>query len=281
MTAFSLYIDDSGTKEYATRGEAYGKGGGKSRYFVFGGVLIKTKDAGVFFEQIADLKRRVFRDSGVEVKSNWLRIPKESKRRYYDRYRVDEDALRGFVDDYYGLIASTDLLLIAAVVDKEHMQERYASPWYAPAAAYEALLQRVVQEVRPPDTVSVFVDDMTGATPLGTQYKANLRKHHDQLRRRGSTLVRKLDFSPLGDLRFVDSAHSHPVQVADIVAYNVYRQFLEHGEAWEQAQKTLPVYDWFLRLGGKFRRGPDNRVQGYGVVKFPLLNRVPWRFSEE
>jgi hypothetical protein len=281
MPAYSLYIDDSGTKEYATAGQAYGRDGGKSRYFVFGGMLIRTDLAGPFFRQIADLKQRVFGTSNVEIKSNWLRIPHERERRYKTPYGVTDGVLTGFVSEYYALIGAADLQLLAAVVDKQHMQDTYANPWYAPAAAYEALMQRVVQEVRHPDTVSVYVDDMMGATPLGSQYKDNLKRHHQSLRTRGSTLLRQLDFRPLGDLAFVNSANSHPVQVADIVAYNVYRQFLEHGEAWEEDSEQLPTYEWFLRLGGKFRQGPDNRIQGFGVVKFPLKVRVPWSIRDQ
>lgn len=279
MRNFSLYVDDSGTKEYATRGEAYGRAGGKSRYFVFGGLLIDSDLAGPFFDRIAVLKQRVFGTTGVEIKSNWLRIPKERGRRYLTPYDLTEDRLTAFVNDYYEIIGSTNLQLLAAVVDKEHMQQKYPTPWYAPAAAYEFLLQRVVQEVRTPDRVSVYIDDMMGATPLGSQYKDNLKRHHARLQQHGSQLLRSLDFSTLGDLRFLDSAYSHAVQVADIVAYNVYRQFIEHGEAWEQASEELPMYDWFMKLSGKFRRGPNNRIQGFGVVKCPLLNRVPWRYA--
>jgi hypothetical protein len=67
------------------------------------------------------------------------------------------------------------------------------------------------------------------------------------------------------------------VQVADIVAYNVMRQFRDHGEEWEtRSLLSLPTYDWFRRICGKFRQGPDGRIQGYGVVKLPLLDRVAW-----
>ena len=41
---------------------------------------------------------------------------------------------------------------------------------------------------------------------------------------------------------FVSSARSHLVQVADVVAYNVFRQFLEHGDSWEDEKiQQLPV----------------------------------------
>jgi hypothetical protein len=281
MTDYRLYVDDSGTKEYAVLGEEYRRNGGKSRYFVFGGLVMEESKAGAFADAIAVAKRQTFGTADVEIKSNWLRIPQERERRYLTPFGVDERALRRFVDGYYDLIAGADLVLIAAVVDKLHMQETYSNPWYAPTAAYEALLQRAVQEVRVPDTVAVTVDDMTGATPAGNQYKANLKTHHASLARHGSTLLRNLDFRSLGALKFANSAHNHLLQVADVAAYNVYRQFLDHGEAWEEvAAAQLATYDWFLKLGGKFRQGPNGRIQGFGVVKFPLRRRVPWAFRQ-
>lgn len=186
------------------------------------------------------------------------------------------------MEEYYCIIKETDLQLIAAVVDKAQMQEKYGErAWYAPAAAYEFLLQRVVQEIREPGSVAVTIDDMTGATPVGNQYKQNLRRHHAQLRKKGSSPRKGLSFAPLaGDIRFVNSAHSHQVQVADVVAYNVYRQFVEHGDAWETLSEMLPTYLWFIKLGGKFRCDSNRRIQGYGIVKCPLMKQVQWKYDD-
>jgi hypothetical protein len=278
MTTYRVYVDDSGTKEYASPGEEYGRHGGKSRYFVWGGLLMDESKGGAFADAIAEAKRRTFGTADVEIKSNWLRFPRERERRYLQAFGISEDAIRHFVAEFYDLIAQADLMLIAAVVDKVRMQETYRNPWYAPTAAYEALMQRVVQEVRLPDTVSVTMDDMTGATPSGNQYKENLKRHHESLVRNGSSLLRTLDFRSLRDLRFGNSAHSHLLQVADVAAYNVYRQFLDHGDAWEEHAERLATYEWFLKLGAKFRQGPNGRIQGFGVAKFPLRTRIPWRY---
>ena len=109
-------------------------------------------------------------------------IPKEREARYNKKYNVDDQGIKGFVDDYYELIAKADLRLFAAVVDKVHVAELHQSV-VAPAIAYEVLLQRVVQEVKLPTRVSVVIDDMTGGTPKGRQYRANLEVHHARLKK--------------------------------------------------------------------------------------------------
>lgn len=287
VAAYAFYIDDSGTKEYAVKPEDYSRSG-NSRYFVFGGVLITTAASGLLSERLKEIKLAAFGTDNVEVKSNWLRIPKERERRYVLRFGLTDEQIEQFVHALYREIALADLRLFAAVVDKVHVQERYATPWYAPAIAYEVLMQRIAKEVSRPDTVSVIVDDMTGATPKGRQYRANLIRHHDQLCRNGSTLVSGLDFSAvLPGIRFVDSARSHLVQISDVIAYNVYRQFVDYGEFWEKGEiapdgkMSLPTYKWFDMIGKKFCCDRDGRVQGYGLVKFPLVNRIRWGWTDE
>ena len=282
MPTHLLYIDDSGTKEYADSPEDYGSG--NTRHFVFGGLLIAQEEIETLLEAIRESKRDCFHTDSVEIKSNWLRIPKERRARYLDPFGITEEELHDFVESYYGIVADADLMLIASVVDKVHMQEDYATPWYAPAVAYEAILQRVENELGDRGgRVSVVIDDMTGATPKHNQYKANLKRHHDRLRQHGSRLKSGFTFTCLeGRVKFVPSNRNHLIQVADLVAYNVYRQFREHGDAWEEyAGKPLPTYGWFERLGPKFRSSASGRVQGYGVVKLPLRQRVPWAVVDD
>ena len=280
MTQFMLYIDDSGTKEYASSGQEYGfRGRGVSKYFVFGGILLSDSASGCLVEAIKALKRGFFGREDVEIKSNWLRNPGTCRKKYLNPYGKTTHQLNGFVEEMYSCISECSLEIVAAVVDKVQSKARYGSKaWYPPAIAYELLMQRAVQAVRLPDTLAVVIDDMMGATPAGNQYKANLKTHHAQLRKTGSKLQPKLRFDSVNnDLRFVDSAHWIQVQVADIVAYNVYRQFVDHGEAWESSDNDapLPVYPWLEKLGPKFRSDSSGRIQGYGIIKFPLENRIP------
>lgn len=280
MTDYLLYLDDSGTKEYSD--DDYGVG--SSRYFVFGGVLLTQESASSISELIVQLKSSAFGDERVEIKSNWLRIPHERQARYLAPYGLSEDDLTDFVEEYYSIILAADLELLAGVVDKVHASEDYGNPWYPPAIAYELVLQRIQNELaNTTDLFRVTVDDMTGKTPRGTDYKKNLVRQHNRLKQRGSPLINGYTFPNLrGRLKFVNSAISHLVQVADIAAYNVFRQFRDHGEEWEdRGLKQLPTYDYFNRLTGKFRQGPGGRIQGYGVVKFPMRRRVEWSITED
>jgi len=240
-----FYIDDSGTKEYGDDPNQYGRG--KSRHFVFGGVLISHSENVKLSSEIIRLKLHYFQDENVEIKSNWLRHPKEQREQYLEPYDITDSWLTEFVDAYYQAIINADLQFIASVVDKVHMQEDYDKPWYPPAIAYEYLLQRVELSMRGRGIVTISIDEMTGAPSKGRQYRDNLIKHHDQLKESGSRLFKSIDFQCVkGRLKFIDSAISHLIQVADVMAYNVYRQFTDYGDDWErQGLEVLPTYDYF------------------------------------
>lgn len=278
VTTHTLYLDDSGTKEYAASANGYSRSG-NTRYFVFGGILLSNESAGAVSSRIIELKLGTFQSECVEIKSNWLRRANERRRYYLEPYSLTEETLDEFVARYYEIVSSCDGVLIAAVVDKEHMQEQYSAPWYPPAVAYEGVLQRAELSLGPAQEFSVIIDDMSGATPRGNQYKYNLGKQHLRLRKYGSSLLKGFRFDRLhSSLRFVNSEHSHLVQLADVVAYNVFRQFVEHGVEWEQlGLLKLPTYDHFAKIARKFRTDGNGRIQGFGVVKFPLQQRVLWR----
>lgn len=285
MEQYQLFIDDSGNREYADD-RVYERAGGKSRYFVYGAVLMEQRQASLFVTRLHELKTLIFGTTEPEVKCNWLRLPAERERRYLQRFNITDGQLTSFTNDYYRLINHAPLELIAAVVDKLHMQETYGpNAWYAPTAAYDALMQRAVQAVPQGSLLAVTVDDISGRTPKQNEYKELLSKHHNQLLKRGSALQPAISFACLrGPARFINSQHSDLIQVADLAAYNVHRQFRDFGAEWEtspDAGTRLPMYSYFKTISGKFRTDVNGRIQGFGIVKFPLRKRIPWTLKKD
>jgi len=277
-----LFVDDSGNREYASD-RNYETG--KSRHFVYGGLLIEERESFLLVARLRELKQLTFGTADVEIKSNWLRIPHESQTRYINRFGVTADKLTRFVDDYITLVLQAPLQLFGIVVDKLHMQEKYPAPWMAPTVAYEFLMQRVVQAIQGADTLVVTIDQISGSSASKKAYEDLLRSHHDRLRHSGSSLLKSLSFKCVeGGVKFKDSARSDLLQVSDLVAYNLLRQFRDHGLLWEQMPLpggTLEMYPHFRRIAGKFRQGPEGRIQGYGIVKCPIVNRVPWKLKRK
>src|SRR5262249_94764 len=109
--------------------------------------------------------------------------------------------------------------------------------------------------------------------------------HHAKLRKSGSTLQPSISFECLDSpLRFVNSQHFDLIQAADLVSYNIQRQFRDHGEHWEKPAPgggNLPMYPYFEKINEKFRTDKNGRVQGFGIVKAPLLKQVRWTLVKE
>lgn len=264
-----LYIDDSGQREYAKPGEGY-EHHWLSRYFVFNGTLIGIPEAARLAAELAALKRAAFGSENVEVKSSWLRRQELREKRYLAPYGISEPALERFVSDFYDAAAAADLLLIASVVDKVLMTDRYGNDrWHTPTAAYEAIVQRLQGELGDRGTAKVFIDHLSGKTKAGNEYEDNLRKHHRKLVVEGSRII-QLPVTCLHSLpQFIDSGRSHLLQLSDLVAYNVLRQVRDHGNIWETDAAEADMYPWFRRLLGKFRQNARGKIEGYGVIPFP------------
>jgi hypothetical protein len=282
LARYQLFVDDSGNREYDDN-RTYGLSG-KSLYFVYGAILVEQNAGAPLVPQLRELKRLTFGTADVEVKSNWLRMPEEREIHYLRPFGISDNRLNRFTDDYYQLLVQAPLTLIGAAVNKLHMQEDYApprAPWYAPTVAYECLLQRAVQAVPGGSMLAVTVDDISGKTPNSNEYKVLLAQHHALLKARGSQLQRGISFACLDSrVRFVQSQYSDLIQAADLISYCIHRQFRDHGDEWEKAENPLPVYPYFGRIAKEFRH-KNGRIQGFGIVKFPLRKRIPWRVKQE
>jgi len=194
-----MFIDDSGTKDYHPEG-TYGQQGGRTPYFVFGGMLITSGGAGQIEEKMQRLKLATFGTEDVEIKVRWLRRSDERRRRYLEPYDINENQLTAFTDLTYQAITEANCMLLACVVDKVEVQQMYGdSSYYAPAISYECLMQRVQQEMSDRGgSVHVTIDSMTGATPAGNQHAYLLRRQHALMRKHGSTLIKGMAFDRVG-----------------------------------------------------------------------------------
>ena len=258
------YIDDSGEKEY---------GGQTSRYFVYAAVIVPVEMEPELNRQIARAKVGTFGTAAVEIKSNWIRQDRERQRRYLDPFGITAEQLDRCVEELYDWALQACVTLAAAVVDKVQMRERYGeNAWHPSATAYQFLLQRYQLHLEPLSRIGYLtIDDMSGASPAANQWRDLLRNHHRRLKRDGCQITTMRFDNVAPDVRFGDSKHFHMLQIADLVAYNVFRQFREHGATWD-AGGECPVYPPLERMLPRFMRAEDGRFEGYGIVKWPRMH---------
>ena len=74
------------------------------------------------------------------------------------------------------------------------------------------------------------------------------------------------------DIKFERSAKSNFLQLADTIAYNVWRQFVDLGPAQIPQEFEFEFddyYPYFERIQGNFYCRPNGKMHGYGLITLP------------
>jgi hypothetical protein len=271
---YHAFLDESGQRETGT---------GTDRYYVVAGVIVSASSVDRYKLEMGGLKRAFFRTHLVEIKSNWLRQPRERSRHYLIPYKIDENRLSQFVSVIYDWLLATDLILIAGVVDKVDLEKQYAHPHHPSALAYQMFLQRYQRFLAKRRVKgSVTIDHVEGGTKAGNKWKDLLSRQHRLLLKNGCNYTSTKFLNISDTLSFCDSSHSEGIQLADLVAYNVFRQFKDHGHCWENPTlESLPVYQYFGNMLPRFDHNGDGVFAGFGIAKLPTHRAVKWRIPEE
>ena len=286
-TKHYLFIDDSGSKNWDTpfaqdfvdnppARTGQNLDFWRKNYFVLGGFHIDTTAMAELDKRINDKKEEIFGTKYVEIHSTALRSPKNREKEYIDKFGVSEDALRSFVEDFwYPLFDEGKMQLIAIVVDKRYYKKLRPTRG-ALEIAVETLFDR--NDLHPDRECTVIFDQMEDEI-------RSRRRDQGKVFRIADT---KID---LGDGKFANKYHhvslsfeksekSNFLQLADMVAYNVWRQFVDFGDEWDkhcysqpEKHRKLKTYGYFERISNQFlHSNDDGRVNGYGIIKLP----DPW-----
>ena len=90
-------------------------------------------------------------------------------------------------------------------------------------------------------------------------------------------------YDNIADIKFMESCNENFLQVADICAYNIFRQFVMYGREWMGQNKmnngvsSMRMYPYFDRIRCNFLFNPLNKqVRGVGLSCLPDLEKVNW-----
>lgn len=268
-TSYHAFVDESGQRDYGARTDPY---------YVVAAAIAPEDAATQYSTEFRGLKRAFFSDSDVEIKSNWLRQPAECSRRYLAPYGITERKLASFVDALYDWIGAAEITFIAGVLDKPQMQRQYTHPHYPSPVAYQVFLQRFQKYLaqRHADG-EVTCDLISGTSPGGLPWQTLLARHHGRLKRNGCNYT-GIQFLNVGaNVHFADSSDCQLLQIADLAAYNVFRQFRDYGVQWDDPlSKSLSLYTYFARLLPRFHHDASKVFEGFGVAKMPTQARHRW-----
>ena len=159
------------------------------------------------------------------------------------------------------------------------MTAKYAYPESPTTYAYELLVERIEKFLTrlPEQHTGIIIHDLIQEAPGASKsYQREIIRHHEKMLHEGRTSVASLDHIIEG-VHFVETDQSNFLQIADLVAYNVFRQCTDHWEEWDrwalrsekQAFASMPMYPYFARLLPKFDTGMSGLIRGCGIKKEP------------
>ncbi|MDD9868204.1 MAG: DUF3800 domain-containing protein [Candidatus Campbellbacteria bacterium] len=240
----------------------------RRNYFVFAGIHISAEKLKELNPLINTKKEEYFGTKNVEIKSEWLRVPKKRHKHYLLKYGITEEKLREFVDKFwYSLFSSKNFIAQAFVLDKRYYAKRDTQPI--------ALLTQVIFDrlgIYPVEDIIVVFDQME------SDIKSKKGKHGIII----DVSKQKINTSPFfvryshSEVRFEKSFNSNFLQIADTVAYNVFRQFVSNGDQWESDKKELEVYEYLEKIEDCLYTNKKGVINGFGIIKVPDPAHKKW-----
>jgi len=159
-----------------------------------------------------------------------------------------------FIERVNGLMGVLPFTVIAAVIDKQRHVKRYTDPANPYEIALTFCMERLqlwLAERGQADKLTHMVVERRGRTEDAT-LELEFRRIAD-----GRNQVGQM---PNLDIRFMDKKHnSTGLQLADLMAHPIGRHVINPAQPNRAYELIEP----------KLRRGPGNRVQGYGLKVFP------------
>ncbi len=278
-----LFIDDSGSKQWDTpysrefvdsppARTSQNRAFWQKNYFVLAGLHINTDTMSKLNPLINQEKQRVFGTKYVELHSANLRNKHRIRKDYLDRFNVSQDDLRQFIDSFwYPLFSQYDLQLIAIIIDKRYYKNPRHEGKMPLELAVETLFDRT--ELHPHNDCRIIFDQMDSQIRTTKRDQGKILRISDtKINLNDGKFADKYHHTSVG---FEKSANSNFLQLADMVAYNVWRQFVDYGNEWDNHSLNLDehhkllTYPYFERISHKFYCNKDGRVNGFGIVKLP------------
>ncbi|MFB6162408.1 MAG: DUF3800 domain-containing protein [Halococcoides sp.] len=219
-----LYLDESGDPGWPS-----GYGGKSSRYFIYSGVTLTGEQNYEVKDRLTKILSNHFRDHDTPEEVHYADAVHANGK--YSQ--LSDPELSELRDDIFNLILDTEPTLMASVVDKVKMKERYGSDANNPKRyGLRATVDRFHKHLDEHDSVGTITIDSAERT-LDRQLRELIyNAQEDGISLPGAryksdtTLPRIMD-----TITMTPSEMSPGIQLADVVAYQVYGEYTHSGSS--------------------------------------------------
>lgn len=211
-----------------------------------------------------------FELADCEVKSNWLRNAKERAERSPFLHALDDKDRESVVASYLDQLGPRKMVIIATVIDKRYLRH-HVTHEILHKKAYEFLLERIqhyMREYHGKHRALIVMDDTS------KQLNRAVAMKHAFFQRDGN---QNQKFPQIVEYPFFTASElSHGVQLADLLAYSVYRAFKGEDLAYPYFDTLLPHF---------YRRQTGQTLDGLKVWPEPSpligLARTYWESKRQ
>ena len=277
-----FFVDDSGSKNWETPYSKdfienppsrvnENKNFWRRNYFSLTGIHICNEKMSEINPLINKKKIEYFGTKYVEIKSEWFRNPHQRRKNYTTQFNITEESLTEFMEEFwYPLFQENknSVKIQAFVLDKRYFAgKRIHTP-------IEILTQTLFDRVEryPAENCTIVFDQMEKAIKSEKGAQGKILKVSKKEVNIGSFYSQYTH----ADVRFEKSVNSNFLQMADTASYNVWRQFVDFGDSWDDPKETLKMYHYFEKISDNFFHSPTGQISGYGIIKHPNPARIKW-----
>ena len=240
---YFFYLDESGSRDPSAGTAEHPK----DHIYVLLAVGMYERQWRPFDREVSQLKLELadrLRQEGVgafdladcEVKSSLLRAPRERRGSSRFLHTLEREDLQRLTDVYFEQVAKRNAVVMATVIDKRYLRAGTTAE-ILHRRAYELLLERIQNYIRrnhPKHQALIVMDD----TDKGLNRAIAMQ--HSLFQRVGN---RNMAFPDIVEYPFFTRSElSNGVQLADQLAYNVYRAFRYEDMVYPYFDRMLPHF---------------------------------------
>jgi hypothetical protein len=245
---YFFYFDESGSRDpRASIALPDGSHRPKDHIYVLTALSLYEHKWRPFDREIANLKlelvdhifrtrRLKFDLADCEVKSNWIRNPKERKDKSPFLDSLSDADRERLMACYFRQVVQQRMTVFAVVIDKRKLHGHVDSQLLH-KKAYELLLERIehfMAEFHSKHQAVIVMDDTDKSLNRAISMK------HAFFQREGN---QNIHFNHIVEYPFfTDSKLSNGVQLADLCAYNIYRAFKTQDFKYAYFRELLPHF---------------------------------------
>ena len=177
-----------------------------------------------------------FELADCEVKSNWVRLPAAREKRSCFLHGLHSDDRTRLTEAYFEQVAERNMVIMASVIDKRFLHDHITHDLLH-MKAYEFLLERIqhyMKEYHRKHRALIVMDDTS------RQLNRAVAMKHASFQRTGN---RNMAFPAIVEYPFFTRSElSNGVQLADLLAYSVYRAFKFGDFDYPHFERLLPYF---------------------------------------